>query len=130
MAKSIGKLLLKGMKQAQRQVNLGLKSATLLRDTTGARGATLTDGPAITTTSYSCKALIELATADNLPETLVASAERKIGIFGASLPAGLVPRPEDRVTIVDIDGASKTFRLVAPVSGDGVAAYFEFTARK
>lgn len=129
MAQNIGKLLLEGMKQASKSIGIGLQSATLLRDTSGARTAgALTDGPAITTTSYACQAMIEVATSDNVPETLVANATRKIGIFGASL--AVVPKVEDRITIEDIDGVSRTFRLVAPVTGDGTAAFFEFAARK
>lgn len=138
MPQNIGKLLLKGMKQAQKQVDVGLRDAVLSRDVvTGPRMAgQRANGPQTTPSSWPCKAIIEVATARNVGDTLVGQAERKIGIFGASLPSGVAPKDEDKITIADIDGVSKTFRLIAPVNGDGSggssggAAYFEFAARK
>ena len=123
----IAKLLLKALKPQAK--TLGIRSAVLTRSTPGTR-TTLSAGTNPTSTPYSCQALIELATVDNVPETLVQQDDRKIGILGASLPAGIVPRVQDTITVVDVDQVSKTFRLVAPVTGDGVGAMYEFVARK
>lgn len=113
---------------------VGIRDATLVRSTSGARtpGAE-SAGTNPTTTPYPCKALIEIATIANVPATLVQQDDRKIGVLGASLPDGIVPKVQDRITLIDIDGVSKTFRLVAPVSGDGSGsrpAYIGFVARK
>jgi len=127
---NIAKELLKGFKGKAGKI-LGFRSATLLRITPGTRtpGAAAS-GTNPTTTPYPCKALISLATAANVPSAiLVQQDDRKISIFGASLPSGIVPRINDKVTIVDIDKVSKTLRLIAPIQGDGTGAMFEFTAR-
>jgi hypothetical protein len=126
---SIPKLLLRALKPYARTI--GMKSATLIRSTPGARTPGLVAGGTNpTTTPYPCQALIEVLTVNTVPATLVQVDDRKIGILGASLPAGIIPSSNDRVTLVDVDGVSKTFRLIAPISGDGVGAMFEFQARK
>jgi hypothetical protein len=129
MGINIAKELRKGLKAVGSTV--GLRAATLVKQTPGTRSSgNLSAGTNPTSTSYPCEALIEQATAKNVGDTLVAQAERFIGIIGASLPKGIVPIAEDRITLVDIDKVSKTFRLVAPVSSDGVGAMYEFAARK
>jgi hypothetical protein len=123
---NIAKLVLKGLKSQAKTV--GLRSATLIKTTAGSRTVgSLADGPGATTTSYQCKALIELLTVDDMPGTLVTANDRKIGILGASL--SVVPSINDSITIKDIDGVTKTMRLTTAVSGDGVGAMYEFTAR-
>lgn len=128
MSVNIGKLVRKALKPVAKTV--GLQAATLIRVSPGARtpGA-LSGGTNPTTTSYPCDALIELLTINDLPATLIQENDRKIGILGDSLPAGVIPGGNDRVTMVDLDGVSKTFRLFAVISGDGVRAMFEFQAR-
>jgi hypothetical protein len=126
---SIPKLLLRALKPFASTV--GLKAATLIRSTPGARTPGLiASGTNPTVTTYPCQALIEVLTVNNVPATLVQMDDRKIGILGASLPPGILPTSTDRVSLLDVDGVSKTFRLVAPISGDGVGAMFEFMARK
>jgi len=129
MGVNIPKLLLKSLKSQASTV--GLKAATLTRPTPGTRtpGA-LSGGTNPTTTTYVCQAMIEVLTIGDMPATLVQENDRKIGILGASLPSGIIPRVQDQITLADVDGVSKTFRLVAPVSGDGVGALYEFQARK
>ncbi len=129
MSVNIAKLVHKALKKQAKTV--GIRKAQLLRSVSGTRDpANPAGGTQPTITSYSCDALIEQATSKNVGDTLVTQAERYIGILGASLPAGVVPQAQDRITLVDIDGVSKTLRLVAPVSGDGVGAMYEFAARK
>jgi len=130
MGVNIPKLLLKSLKPLSKTV--GLRSATLLRSTPGVRTVgQIGGGTNPTTTSYPCQALIEILTIQDVPVApLVEMNDRKIGILGASLPAGVIPASSDRITMVDLDGVTKTFRLIAAVSGDGVGAMFEFQARK
>lgn len=125
---NIGKVLLKSLRRVRKTV--GLQSATLIRVAPGTRtpGA-LSGGTNPTTTGIPCQALIELLSDDDVPATLIQQNDRKIGILGASLPSGIVPSSNDRVTMTDLDGAVKTFRLFAVISGDGVRAVFEFQAR-
>jgi len=108
------------------------RSATLLKQSPGTRiPGQETSGTNATYTSYPCRGLIELLTIDDVPTgTLVEKDDRKIGIIGSSLPPGVVPGSIDKVTIQDVDGVSKTFRLVQAITGDGAGAFFEFTARK
>lgn len=129
MGVDIPKTVFKALKKNAK--TLGLKKATLVHQTSGARDpANLSAGTQPTTASYPCYALIEVATAKNVGDTLVGQAERYIGIPGASLPSGIVPTVQDSITLVDLDKTQKTFRLVAPVRGDGVGAMYEFAARK
>ena len=129
MSVNIAKLVRKAIKSQGK--TLGLRKATLVKQTPGARDpGNLSAGTQPTAVSYPCEALIEQATAKNVGDTLAAQAERYIGILGASLPKGVVPTTQDRITLVDIDGVSRTLTLAAPVSGDGVGAMYEFAARK
>lgn len=127
MSVDIAKLVLQSLQSVADTVKL--KSATLLRSTIGTRGATVSAGTNPTTTNYVCQALIEVLTVSDVPQTLIEVNDRKIGILGASLPAGIIPVSTDRVTIADLDGVSKTFRLIGAISGDGVGAMYEFQAR-
>lgn len=127
---NIAKLVLTGLKQASNSVDVGLQSATLIKLTPGTRtpGA-LSAGTNPTSTSYACSALIEVLSINDVPTTIIEANDRKIGILGASLAAGIIPGSNDRVTMKDLDGTTKTFRLIAAVSGDGVGAMYEFVAR-
>lgn len=127
MGVNIAKLVRGALKSQGK--TLGLRTATLLRSVSGARDpSSPSAGTQPTTTSYSCEALIEVATVANVPATLVQENDRKIGILGDSI--AVVPTVQDRITIEDIDGVQRTYRLVAPVTGDGVGAMYEFVARK
>jgi hypothetical protein len=128
MGVNIPKLLAKSLKPLSSTI--GLRSAVLVKSTPGIRTVgSVSAGTNPTTTSYPCQALIEVVTVDNMPGTLVQVDDRKIGVLGATLPAGVVPSSSDKITLADIDGVTKTFRLIAPVSGDGVGALYEFIAR-
>ena len=126
---NIGKLLAKSLKSVASTI--GLRSAVLTRSTPGVRTpGSAAAGTNPTTTTYACSAIIEVLTIDDVPATLVQQDDRLIGILGATLPAGIVPTTNDRITLVDVDGVSKTLRLIVAVTGDGVGAMFEFQARK
>lgn len=107
---------------------IGVKSCTLTLFTSGTRtpGA-LSAGTNPTSVDYPCKGFIESYSAHTIDGTLVKSEDRKISILGGSLPTGIVPVPEAKITIVDVDGVSKTFRVIgrisdAPGGGAGVSA--------
>ena len=110
--------------------DIGVKSATLIKVTPGTRtpGA-ISAGTNPTTTSYPCSGWIALLTERDIPGTEITQQDRKLAILGGTLPAGIVPLPQDKVTMVDLDGTSKTFVLVGPVGGDSVGAVFAFQAR-
>lgn len=105
-------------------------AATLTRTTPGTRPAGqltagLTNGD--TTTAYPCRGFTEEwregrlgSTADGgRAQTLVRAGDRKISIFGASLPDAIDPRDGDTITI---EGA--TYTIVGDVTRDPVAAVF------
>lgn len=126
MTVSIPKLLAKYMKQSGKPI--GVRALTLLKSTPGTRTAA-SGGTNPTTASYAGSGLVEMLQVSDYPGLLVQIDDRKIGILGGSLAAGIVPSTNDKVTIVDVDGTSKTFKLIAVISGDGVGAMFEFQAR-
>jgi hypothetical protein len=111
---------------------VGVKDCTLIKITTGA----LTPGnysgaPALTETPYAATGLIEmLAVGEVQDASLVQQDDRKISLLGASIDSGAIPGVNDKVTIEDLDGVSKTFRLAGLIEGDGVGAMYSFIARK
>ena len=109
---------------------VGVKSLTLVKVTAGTRtpGA-ISAGTNPTTTSYAGSGWIKQLTARDLPGTEITVNDRKLAILGGTLPAGIIPSPQDKVTMVDIDDASKTFVLVGPIAADSVGAVFTFQAR-
>lgn len=109
---------------------IGVKPLTLVKVTPGTRtpGA-ISAGTNPTTTSYPGNGWIKQLTARDLPGTEITVNDRKLAILGGSLPAGVVPAPQDKVTMVDLDGTSKTFVLVGPIAADSVGAVFTFQAR-
>jgi hypothetical protein len=80
--------------------------ATLTKVTPGTRtpGA-ISAGRHSSTTDYPVQAIAASTSAMRIAGTLIAGVDRVIRIFGASLPAGVVPTPGDRVTM---DGATST----------------------
>jgi len=111
---------------------LGVKQATLTKVAPGTRTAGhASAGTNPTTTDYPCTAMIEVYTTIDVPGApLVNREDRRIGVFGGSLPQTVIPSCGDTITIADIDGVTKTLRLVDPISGDGTGSLFEFVARK
>lgn len=129
MGVDIAKLLRQALKPLASTI--GLQDATLTKATPGARtpGA-IAGGTNPTTADYSCEAMIEVLTVNDVPASIVNVDDRKIGILGASLDEGIIPASGDRIALPDVDGVTKTFRLISPITGDGVGALYEFVARK
>lgn len=127
MAVNIAKLLAKNLKKFGKPI--GVKGLTLLKVTPGMRGADASAGTNPTTASFAATGFIETLTVRDLPETQIVANDRKVSILGATLPVGITPSVNDKVTVQDLDGTTKTMRLVAMVEGDGVGALYTFQAR-
>jgi hypothetical protein len=130
MGLNIAKLVAKNLVKYGKP--LGVQSCTLVKVASGA----LTPGqysgaPAITETSYSCKGMLaQLTVADVQDASEVQANDRRVSLLGATISSGaVIPGVNDKVTLKDLDGTTKTFRLVTPIEGDGVGAVYSFIAR-
>lgn len=138
---NLAKTLAKALKQHGKPI--GVKSATLIVTTPGTR-TTAAGGTNPTSTSYPCKAFIETGNSSHVSGSAANAAttsrqtDRTISILGGSLPAGVIPVAGHQVAIADIDGVSKTFRILGDVgvqSGgvgvqvDGVGAVHRMQCR-
>lgn len=121
----------------RRAVDKGVKAAklyrtaTLIRVTPGTRtpGAAAS-GTNPTTVSYPCRGLIAAYDAKAIQAGLVHSDDRMITLIGGSLPAGIVPRKTDAITIQDLDRVSRTFKLVDQPSADEAGGAWICQGRK
>lgn len=108
--------------------DVGVGPCTLTKVTPGTRTpGNASGGNNPTTTVYRAQGLVTDFSTHTLEGTLIKVGDRKILIFGASLPAGVAPGPGDRVTF-----GSETYTIPdkAPVSADPVQAAFIFPGRK
>lgn len=104
----IAKQIYKAMKAAKLTL-----PATLIKVTPGTRTpGSLTGGTNPSTTSYAASGFVADYSDDDIDGTLVIRGDRKISLFGSSFPAGVVPEPEDKITITDPSGVSRTYRIV------------------
>jgi hypothetical protein len=96
-------------------------AATLIKVTPGTRtpGA-VSGGTNPTTVSYPCEGIVQAFDAGLIDGTLVRRQDRRISLLIATLPAGVEPTPNDKVTI-----AGATYTLLEGVGRD--AAKFMFT---
>lgn len=103
MTKLFGVDIAKTVNQA---MGKGLLPATLIKVTAGTR-ATPTGGTNPTAQNFPARGIISDYTDREKAGTEVKVGERKILLLGASLPAGIVPEPGDKVTI-----EGRTYRIV------------------
>jgi hypothetical protein len=76
------------------------RPATLIKVTPGTRTpGSISGGTNPTTVSYSVQGVPGTTTTLRLNGTLIAGVDRVIKLFGARLPPGVVPAPEDRITM-------------------------------
>lgn len=85
---------------------------TLVKVTPGARGGTVTAGTNPTETGHACSLWIARYSTREMAGTSIRRSDRKISILGATLPAGVVPVPNDKITV---DGV--TYRIVGEGEG-------------
>lgn len=84
------------------------EAATLIRSTAGARTpGSVIDGPALTTTSYTCKGFVSTEKLDSIDGTLVEKDDRVVCLLGKTL--AVTPRSSDRITI---DGKTQNVEAV------------------
>jgi hypothetical protein len=92
---------------------LGVRGCVLLKSVPGIRqpGA-IASGTNPVVTSYAATGQITAYTASTLPDTLIQQQKRSVLLFGASISAGAVPAPGDRIVIggetltIDQDGVT------------------------
>lgn len=92
--------------------------ATLIKIVPGTRTpGSISAGTNPTSTSFSCRGWIEVWTDTDVAGTLIEQGDRKITLIASTLAA--TPTTNDQITIVDLDGVSKTFRIEGDVIGSG-----------
>lgn len=90
----------------------GLEAATLIKVTAGTRTAgALSGGRNPTEASFAAKGYVDSYADREIDGTFVQRGDRKIGLLGASIAGGQVPKPNDKITI-----GGATYRICA----DGV----------
>jgi len=112
--------------------------AVLTKVTPGTRGAgSLTAGRTVdaVSTAYPCKGFTEAYSDFHLGATagvnggrdssLIMAGDRKVTLFGGTLPDAIDPKPGDTITI-----EGETWRIVGDVKRDPVAATFICQGRK
>jgi hypothetical protein len=106
---------------------VGVRACTLIKIIPGVRvpGA-VSSGTHPTTTAYQARGLIEDYSAYHLAEGLVQAGDRKVSLFGASLPRGIAPVPGDRVVF---DGETMTIASNG-VTTDPVKALYRCQCRR
>lgn len=124
---TIRKAVDKGVKQAKLYRN-----ATLTKYTPGAHTpGNISGGTNPVPTSYPCRGTVSGYDAHEiaLAGSLIQSDDRKITLIGGSLPPGIAPVKEDTVTIQDVDGVTRTFRIVESPDFDEAGAVFTCQGR-
>lgn len=79
----------------------------------------LTAGATISEKAHNCRGFLDSYDSRRFGETTIAQGTRVVVILGASLPTGVVPNPEDRVTI-----EGSTYVLTGPVVRDPASATY------
>lgn len=78
----------------------GLLPATLTQFTEGSEPVRRTSAPTVTPVAHSCRGIWEDYDPDMVRDSvLVLAGDRKALLIGDTLPAGIVPKPGDAVTI-------------------------------
>ena len=96
---------------------------TLTVVTPGTRGAEITAGTQPTEDTYTVKGFIDEYTDRERENTIIQKGDRKITLLGGSLPSGITPKPNDKLTI---NGETKR---IVDVQVDPAAATYECQVR-
>jgi len=120
LAEDVGNLFIANGQQ------LGVTDATLIKVAPGSRTpGSLAGGTNPTTTNYACKGFVSSFESGRIDGTIVKAQDRLISIFAVSLPPGIQPQPNDKITIEGL-----TYRVVADVSRDPASTMFTAHSRK
>lgn len=104
---------------------LGVKAATLIKVTPGTRTpGSLSSGTNPTETSYQCSGFVESYSTFAIANSLAGASDRKISLFAATIPGGVVPDSGDKIII---DGT--TYRVQDITGRDPAGALFECRCR-
>lgn len=97
-----------------------LLPVTLTKVAAGSRtSSSLTGGVNPISTAYSCRGFIEDYSEYSQANGLVQVGERKVTILGGSLSAGIIPEPNDRVTIEGVE-----YYITGPIIRDPAGATY------
>lgn len=103
----------------------GIPEITLIVRVVGTVDSTdLADGAPITETPHTCKGFFDSYDSRRFGSTAIQQGTRVIVILGDSLPTGVVPKTEDRVT-----AEGSTYHLTGPVVRDPAGATYVIEAR-
>jgi len=104
-----------------------LLPAALIKHDSGARvPGSLTSGPTIVETTYSCRGFIDMYSDSEVDGTVVQQGDRKVSLLGDTISAGqVVPETGDQITI-----EGETFEIIGPIGRDPDAALYECQCRK
>lgn len=106
---------------------LGVKPCTLIKVTPGTpTPGSLIDGTNPVETSYPCMGKVDAYDPSDIDGTLIVKTDRRITLVGSSLPVEITPVPGDKVTIAGPDGTATTYRIKAPIGGDGTGGLYSF----
>lgn len=117
----------------KRYVDSGLKQAKLYRNATLTKFAagtrvpgSLSGGTNPTSTTYPCRGLLAGYDAKTIALSggLITSEDRRITVIGGSLAPGIVVEKDDKISIQDTDGVTKSFRVVASPEVDEAGGAF------
>lgn len=97
-----------------------VSAATLIKVSPGTRGATVSAGTNPTTVSHACEGIVQAFDAGLIDGTLVRREDRRISLLIETLPVGVEPKPNDKVTI-----SGATYILLDGIERD--PASFMFT---
>ncbi len=103
----------------------GTPEVTLISRATGvADPLDLTAGKPIVETSHTCKGFIDTYDDKRMGRSTIQQGSRVIVILGDSLPAGVIPKDEDRII-----AEGQTFHLTGPIVRDPAAATYVVEVR-
>jgi hypothetical protein len=99
-------------------------AATYTVVTPGTRGADLSAGTNPKTADHVCRGFVEEFRSEQIDGANVRYGDRIVAILGASLPAAVAPRPNDRVMIEGV-----TYRVIRVLSRDAGQAVWRLHGR-
>lgn len=93
-------------KEIAKGMGAGLLPVTLIKVVPGSRDNTsMTAGNSPSTRRYPCRGILEDYKASEFDGTEVVRGDQKVLILGGTLPLGIVPEPNDKITI---EGRTRT----------------------